>query len=97
MPKLSAEQIEKELEELPGWEYKDGAISKLFRFKEFRDGIEFVNHISQVAELQDHHPDMTISYTRVGFRCATHSEGGVTEKDIKLARDIEQAFEEQKR
>jgi 4a-hydroxytetrahydrobiopterin dehydratase len=94
MPKLTDKQIEQELEDLPGWEYKDGAISKLYRFKEFRDGIEFVNHISQVAELQDHHPDMTINYTRVGFRCATHSEGGVTDKDIKLAHDIEEAYAE---
>ncbi|MGH7863622.1 MAG: 4a-hydroxytetrahydrobiopterin dehydratase [Candidatus Binataceae bacterium] len=94
MPKLTDKQIEQELEDLPGWEYKDGAISKLYRFKEFRDGIEFVNRISQLAELQDHHPDMTINYTRVGFRCSTHSEGGVTDKDIKLARDIEDAYAE---
>ncbi|MBV8359392.1 MAG: 4a-hydroxytetrahydrobiopterin dehydratase, partial [Deltaproteobacteria bacterium] len=46
----------------------------------------------EIAEAADHHPDMHINYTRVTFICSTHSEGGVTDKDIRLARQIEQAF-----
>jgi 4a-hydroxytetrahydrobiopterin dehydratase len=92
MAKLSDEQITRELQSLPGWEYKQDAISKLLRFNEFMEGIDFVNRVAPIAEAADHHPDIQINYTRVTFNCSTHSEGGVTDKDIKLARAIEQAF-----
>jgi 4a-hydroxytetrahydrobiopterin dehydratase len=92
MPKLSQEQINQQLQSLPGWELKDDAISKLYRFKEFMDGIDFVNRIARIAEASDHHPDILISYTRVTFTCSTHTDGGVTEKDLKLAGEIEAAF-----
>jgi 4a-hydroxytetrahydrobiopterin dehydratase len=92
MPKLSPTQIQDEIKSLPGWEYKDEAISKLYRFKEFMDGIRFINRVAEMAEAADHHPDILVNYTRVTFKCTTHSDGGVTEKDIRLARQIEQAF-----
>jgi 4a-hydroxytetrahydrobiopterin dehydratase len=92
MAKLSSEEITAQLKELPGWEYKDGVITKLYRFKEFMHGIEFVAAIANLADAADHHPDIAINYTRVRFSCVTHSEGGVTEKDSKLAREIEAAF-----
>lgn len=95
MPKLSEAQIGEELKSLPGWEYRDNALRKLFRFKEFMDGIRFIARIAEMAEAADHHPDMHINYTRVTFICSTHSEGGVTDKDLRLARQIEQAFSEQ--
>ncbi len=92
MAKLSPDAIDRELKSLAGWEFKDDAIAKLFRFKEFMEGIDFVNRVAQIAEAGDHHPDIHINYTRVTFVCSTHTDGGVTEKDLKLARQIEQAF-----
>ena len=92
MAKLSAEQIADKLKALPGWEYENNAISKTFKFKEFLHGIEFVQKIAEMAEAADHHPDIAINYTRVTFTCSTHSDGGVTEKDFKLAQNIEIAF-----
>jgi len=92
MTKLSAKPIAEGLKSLPGWEHKGHAISKLLRFKEFMDGIKFVNRIARIAQAADHHPDIAINYTRIRFSCTTHSEGGVTEKDLKLAAKIEQAF-----
>jgi len=92
MAKLSAEQIAEKLKALPGWEYKGNAIGKTFRFKEFLHGIEFVQKIAEIAEAADHHPDITINYTRIAFSCSTHSEGGVTDKDFRLAENIEMAF-----
>ncbi len=89
MATLTADQIATELASLPGWEYREGAISKLFRFKEFMDGIRCIGRIAEAAEAADHHPDIHVSYTRVRFTCSTHSAGGVTEKDLKLAREIE--------
>ncbi len=91
MARLNAEQIAQELKSLPGWEFKDNAISKLYRFNEFLDGIKVINQVAQIAEAADHHPDIHINYTRVTFVCSTHSDGGVTGKDIKLAREIESA------
>jgi 4a-hydroxytetrahydrobiopterin dehydratase len=95
MPKLSEAQIGEELKALPGWEYRDNSLSKLFRFNEFMDGIRFIGRIAEIAEAADHHPDMHINYTRVTFICSTHSDGGVTDKDVRLARQIEQAFASQ--
>jgi 4a-hydroxytetrahydrobiopterin dehydratase len=97
MAKLSAEEIAGKLAALAGWEYHDGAIRKLFRFKEFMDGIDFVTRVAEMAEAVDHHPDIAINYTRLTFSCSTHSEGGVTQKDIDLATNIESAFADAQR
>ena len=95
MPKLSEAQIDNELKTLPGWEFQDNSLRKLFRFNEFMNGIRFIGRIAEIAEADDHHPDMHINYTRVTFVCSTHSDGGVTDKDIRLAKQIEQAFSAQ--
>lgn len=92
MAKLSADQIAEKLRALSGWEFKDNAITKVFRFKEYLHGIEFVQKIAEIAEANDHHPDITINYKRVTFTLTTHDQGGVTEKDFKLAENIEIAF-----
>jgi 4a-hydroxytetrahydrobiopterin dehydratase len=92
MAKLSDPQISDKLKALPGWDYKNNAISKTFKFKEFLHGIEFVQKVAEIAEANDHHPDIAINYTRVTFSCSTHSDGGVTDKDFKLAENIEIAF-----
>ena len=94
MAKLTPEQIAANLKELPGWEYKDNAIRKTFKFKEYLHGIEFVQKVAEIAEGADHHPDITINYTRVTFSCSTHDAGGVTDKDFKLADNIEIAFKD---
>jgi 4a-hydroxytetrahydrobiopterin dehydratase len=95
MPTLSDAEIRDELRSLPGWEYCDKSIRKLFRFREFMDGIRFIQRVAEIAETADHHPDIHVNYARVTFICSTHSEGGVTEKDLKLARQIEEAFTSQ--
>jgi 4a-hydroxytetrahydrobiopterin dehydratase len=92
MAKLEKAAIERRLSALPGWEFKDNAIRKQYRFKEFMDGIRFLNKVAEMAEAADHHPDVQINYTRVTFTCSTHSEGGVTKKDLKLATQIEEAY-----
>ena len=55
-------------------------------------GIRFIDRIAELAEAADHHPDIFVNYTRVTFTCSTHSEGGVTDKDFRLANQIEQEF-----
>jgi 4a-hydroxytetrahydrobiopterin dehydratase len=92
MAKLEKAEIERRLGALPGWEFKDDAISKLYGFKQFMDGSRFLNRVAEMAEAADHHPDVKINYTRITFSCSTHDQGGVTEKDFKLAAQIEEAF-----
>ncbi|HKM99739.1 MAG TPA: 4a-hydroxytetrahydrobiopterin dehydratase [Candidatus Binataceae bacterium] len=90
MAKLTDTQIANKLTSLSGWERDKNSIRKQFRFKEFMDGIKFVNRVAEKAEAADHHPDILINYTRVTMTCSTHSEGGITEKDFRLAQEIEQ-------
>ena len=92
MARLSHDEIAARLALLAGWEFKDNAISKRFRFKDFMTGIAFVNRIAAIAEAADHHPDILINYTRITFSCTTHSAGAVTDKDFRLAESIESAF-----
>ena len=92
MAKLNPDQVADELKSLAGWEYRDNGIRKLYRFKEFMDGIRFIARVAEFAEAADHHPDITVNYTRVTFTCSTHSEGGVTSKDTRLARQIEDEY-----
>ena len=96
MPKLAEAEITEKVKSLSGWQYKDNAISKLYRFKEFMEGIRFIDRVAEMAEAADHHPDIHVNYTRVTFTCTTHSDGGVTAKDFALADQIERAFPSQK-
>ena len=92
MAKLSPQQITENLKALPGWEHKGEAIAKKYTFKAFMDGIRCLNRVAELAEEMDHHPDVTINYTRITFTLSTHDQGGITEKDFKLAEGIEREF-----
>jgi len=78
MANLSPEQISEKLKGVEGWELKGDAIAKRYKFKEFMDGIRFIDRIAEVAEGMDHHPDIAINYTRITFSCSTHDQGGIT-------------------
>ena len=69
-----------------GWSVVDDALEREFRFADFRAAIDFVNRIAEVAEEENHHPDITISYNRVTVRWSTHSAGGITARDAELAQ-----------
>ena len=88
MTRLTDDQIETALRGLQGWERAGDEIVRTIEFPEFMAGISFVNHIAQLAEAADHHPDIDIRYRNVRFALSTHSEDGVTEKDVELARQI---------
>ncbi|RLQ89110.1 4a-hydroxytetrahydrobiopterin dehydratase [Notoacmeibacter ruber] len=76
---------------LPGWEVASSgdAIAKSFRFKDFRAAMAFMNDVADDAERLNHHPDWSNSYNTVDIQLTTHDAGGVTERDIELARIIE--------
>ena len=90
MPRLlRANEVRKKLDRLNGWKYQGRFITKTFVFEEFMDGISFLNRVAKVAESQQHHPDIRIRYTSVKLSIQTHSEGGVTNWDIGLAKAID--------
>lgn len=89
MAKLPASQIETALKNLDGWNSTDGDIRKEFKFADFIEAMVFVNNVAELAEEAGHHPDIDIRYNKVVLALVTHDEGGVTAKDVELARQIE--------
>ena len=91
MPKLDDEQLEAALAELPGWERDGDAIARRFRRRDWLDAIAFVNAVAEEAQRRDHHPDISITgYRNVTFRLTSHDSGGVTKRDVNLARRIDE-------
>jgi 4a-hydroxytetrahydrobiopterin dehydratase len=80
--KLSPATVRERLGSLPGWQYEGDAIRRQLTFKSFADAIAFVTRLAFEAEAADHHPDLAVSYRRVTVTWTTHSEDGVTEKDL---------------
>jgi len=68
-----------------GWHERDGALEREFELPSFRDAIAFVDRVAELAEAENHHPDIGVSYKKVTLRWATHSEGGITDRDRELA------------
>ncbi len=87
---MRADRIQKYLTALKGWELKgEQKIEKVYKFPSFRCAIAFVNFVAELAEKQDHHPDITINYNKVTLELTTHSEKSLTEKDFILASLID--------
>ena len=68
-----------------GWREEDDALVREFELESFPAAIEFVGRLAELAERENHHPDIDIRYRRVLVRWSTHSAGGVTERDRDLA------------
>lgn len=66
-----------------------GKLTKTFTFDDFMGAVRFVDHIAPLAESEGHHPDLQVSWGRVVVELTTHSAGGLTAKDFKLASLIE--------
>ena len=89
MALLDENEINEYLGELDGWEKSGIHIEKIFKLKNFIESVGFINKIAILAEKADHHPDILILYNKVKITLSTHSEGGITIKDINLATEIE--------
>ena len=87
---LSQDDIDRALErELPQWTQDGDELVRSIEAPSFLDGIELVRRVAQVAEDLDHHPDIDIRWRTVTFRLSTHSAGGITMQDTRLAGDID--------
>jgi 4a-hydroxytetrahydrobiopterin dehydratase len=91
---LSAEQLANALVELREWSGDPDGIERAIVAPSFLAGIRLVDAVAEAAEAADHHPDIDIRWRTVTFRLSTHSVGGVTAKDLELARRIDQLAQE---
>jgi len=88
--KLTDESLTKELTTLPAWQLEGEGSNRLlareFKFADFVAAMKFVNRLAEAAESAGHHPDIDIRYNRVRLALVTHDAGGITQKDVALAR-----------
>ena len=88
LPKLSDEQIRKELANLPGWSVINGKLHKEFIFKSFIEAFGFMTTAALHIEKMNHHPEWFNVYNKIKVELVTHDAGGITSNDINLARTL---------
>ena len=89
MKVLSKDEITTHLESLDKWALDGDAIKREWIFQDFSEAMDFINMIAVIAENHNHHPEIFNVYNRVTLRFNTHDAGGITEKDILIAKDID--------
>ncbi|HZO20363.1 MAG TPA: 4a-hydroxytetrahydrobiopterin dehydratase [Gemmatimonadaceae bacterium] len=86
---LTDQEASRALGDLTSWRAEGGTIRRTYETEGWGTTLMLVNAIGFVAEAADHHPDLEVSWAKVAVRLSTHSAGGITDKDIALAREIE--------
>ncbi|MGE5392829.1 MAG: 4a-hydroxytetrahydrobiopterin dehydratase [Candidatus Saccharibacteria bacterium] len=90
---LSEDAIKQALERLPGWSYGDDKLVKEFAFTDFVDSLSFINSLVAYFETMDHHPDVHIFYNKIKFELTRYDAGGkVTDRDLEVAKKIEETY-----
>lgn len=92
MMKLSDDEAKQRLSRLAEWRREGDWIIRDFKFENFKRAMEFVNRVADEAEAMDHHPDILIhGWNKLRISVMTHDQGGLTEKDFKLAEQIDKS------
>lgn len=91
---LADEQILDLLAQTPGWQISENHIERTFRFANFVEAMKFANRIAEIAEAENHHPDLHISWGKVHVELSTHSIGGLSANDFILAAKINDICDE---
>lgn len=86
---LAAAEVTTYLKKVPEWEHEKKRIERVFEFDDFTEAIDFVNAVAEIAEEQEHHPDIDVRYNKVKLILWTHNKGGLTELDFQLAERID--------
>ena len=89
MAVLSDDEVDAAAAQLDGWQRIDGALRRSVTFPSFLDGIEAVRQVAVHAERADHHPDIDLRWRTVTFALVTHSQGGITDQDVQMARELD--------
>jgi 4a-hydroxytetrahydrobiopterin dehydratase len=87
-PRLDASTVDAALADLPGWERREDALVRTFRFDDFHRTMAFVNAVAFIAHREDHHPDLSVHFNRCVVRFSTHDAGGITRNDLILATRV---------
>ena len=90
MKKMNTNEIQEALKNLSGWALKDDMIEKSFTFKDFKEAFAIMTHIAFECEKQNHHPNWKNVYNSLTIKLSTHDAEGITQKDIDLAKSIEE-------
>jgi len=88
MAVLTDSEIQQALASLPHWQRQGKAIQRVYEFPDFKAAMQFVNKVADAAEQANHHPDIDIRYNKVTLALVSHDSGGVTQRDVKMARRI---------
>ena len=86
---MAAAEISAQLSRIAGWALVDGAIQKRYDFADYHRTMAFVNAVAWVAHVEDHHPDLAVSYDRCTVRFSTHSVGGISVNDFICAAKVD--------
>lgn len=89
MPLLHETEIQEAMEGLADWLLNGHSIEKRYEFADFAEAMGFVNRVAEAAEKANHHPDIEITWNKVKLTLSTHSEGGLTRKDMTLAAELD--------
>lgn len=89
MTTLSDADVTAGLAGLPGWDRVGDEIVKIYELPSFRDVVAFVGRIAAAAEAADHHPDLDIRYRKLRVALTSHDAGGLTDRDLALAGEID--------
>ena len=86
---LTPDEIAARLPSIPAWSLTGDRLERSWTFRDFAEALAFINRVGAVAEATDHHPDIRNSWNRVTLSLTTHDRGGITSKDIDLAKRID--------
>jgi 4a-hydroxytetrahydrobiopterin dehydratase len=86
---IAQSNIKEMMKRVPEWETNKKAIERTFEFDDFNLAIDFVNAVAEIADEEEHHPDIDIRWNKVKLSLSTHSEGGLTELDFQVAEKID--------
>ncbi len=90
MKTYSEVEISEKLKNYKHFKYKEKTLFAEFHFSSYKEGLEFVNKVANIAEEMDHHPDIYLGYRKVSLEIMTHSAGGITELDFEFAKKVEE-------
>ena len=89
MKTYNEQETNDKLQELRGWVYEDNGIEKAYEFENFVEAFSFMTKVAMLSEKANHHPELFNVYNSVNVRYTTHDAGGITDKDFKLAAQID--------
>lgn len=92
--RLNEEVLRGRLGEIPGWRLESGKLRRELRFRDFVEAFGFMSRVALVAERRNHHPEWSNVYDRVVIELRTHDAGGISERDLALAREIDRLLGE---